>query len=114
MTKQEAVDNLGTIAKSGSKEFLENLDQADDEALQSIIGQFGVGFYSSFIVADKVEVYTKASDGSKGVAWISDGSGDFVVSDATNLDFNRGTKIILKLKPDARQFSQESEVEKIV
>lgn len=61
MTKQEAVDNLGTIAKSGSKEFLENLNEknSQEEALSSIIGQFGIGFYSSFIVADKVEVYTK-------------------------------------------------------
>lgn len=107
MTKEEAVDNLGTIAKSGSKEFLENLETTggdSSEALQSIIGQFGVGFYSSFIVADKVEVYTK-SEGSKGVSWVSDGEGSFVVSEAENLDFERGTKIIMKLKPDAREFT---------
>jgi TNF receptor-associated protein 1 len=82
--------------------------------MSSIIGQFGVGFYSSFIVADKVEVYTKSDSSSKGVAWISDGSGEFVVSDASNLEFERGTKIIMKLRADCREFSQETNIEKIV
>ena len=82
--------------------------------MSSIIGQFGVGFYSSFIVADKVEVYTKRDSSSVGVAWVSDGSGEFVVSDAANLEFDRGTKIIMKLRPDCREFSQESQVEKII
>lgn len=62
MSKEEAIENLGTIAKSGSQEFLnklENSNDLDDEAISNIIGQFGVGFYSSFIVADSVEVYTK-------------------------------------------------------
>jgi len=62
MTKDEAIANLGTIAKSGSKEFLQKLGESnndDEDALSSIIGQFGVGFYSSFIVADSVEVYTR-------------------------------------------------------
>ena len=63
MNRQEAIDNLGTIAKSGSKEFLQKLNDSNEtgneDTLGSIIGQFGVGFYSSFIVADKVEVYTK-------------------------------------------------------
>jgi len=87
--------------------------QADEDALSSIIGQFGVGFYSSFIVADTVEVFTKA-DGHDGVAWVSDGSGEFVVSDATNLNFERGTQINIKLRADCRQFCQESEIEKII
>ena len=83
MTKEEAVENLGTIAKSGSKEFMERLNESSstDDTLSSIIGQFGIGFYSSFIVADKVEVYTK-TDKSDGVAWVSDGSGEFAISDA--------------------------------
>lgn len=85
----------------------------NEEATSSIIGQFGVGFYSSFIVADNVEVYTKKA-GADGVAWVSYGSGEFMISDAANLDFERGTKIVIKLKADAREFSQESEVEKIV
>jgi len=106
MSKDDAISNLGTIAKSGSKEFMEKLDEtgANEDALTSIIGQFGVGFYSSFIVADKVEVLTKA-DGQPGVSWVSDGSGEFVVSDAANLDFERGTKVTIKLRADCRQFS---------
>ena len=115
MTKDDAIANLGTIAKSGSKEFMQKLDESDsnDDALTSIIGQFGVGFYSSFIVADKVEVLTKA-DGENGVAWVSDGTGEFVVSDAANLDFERGTRVTIKLRADCRQFSQEHEVEKVI
>lgn len=64
-------------------------------------------------MADNVEVFTK-KHGHDGVAWVSDGSGEFMVSDASNLGFERGTKIVIKLKPDAREFSQESEIEKIV
>lgn len=115
MSKEDAVENLGTIAKSGSKEFMEKLEDSnnDEDAMGNIIGQFGVGFYSSFIVADKVEVLTK-KDGCEGVQWVSDGSGEFEVADASNLDFERGTKIIIKLRPESREFSQEKEVEKII
>ena len=73
MTRDEIVDNLGTIARSGSQNFVKNLKEADTSAGESIIGQFGVGFYSSFIVADSVEVLSK-SDGHKGVRWVSDGT----------------------------------------
>jgi len=80
---------------------------------ESIIGQFGVGFYSSFIVSDIVEVFTK-QEGKPGVRWVSDGSGKFEVDDVANLGFERGTKIVCKLKPECRQFSKELEVEKIL
>jgi HSP90 family molecular chaperone len=76
MTREEIVNNLGTIARSGSQEFVKGLKESDvasQGAGESIIGQFGVGFYSSFIVADAVEVFSK-SEGSKGVRWVSDGS----------------------------------------
>jgi TNF receptor-associated protein 1 len=106
MTKKEVVENLGTIAKSGSKEFMDKIDQSNEEEdVGSIIGQFGVGFYSSFIVADKVEVYTKSESSDKAVAWVSDGSGEFTVSDVDDLGFERGTKIVVKLRPDCREFS---------
>jgi TNF receptor-associated protein 1 len=120
MTRQEVTENLGTIAKSGSKEFLEKLKNGesgqtgDSQALDSIIGQFGVGFYSTFIVADSVEVFSKSSTDGQGVRWVSDGSGEYEVSTVDNLDFQRGTKIIMKLKPESREFSRESEVEKIL
>lgn len=73
MTRDEIVDNLGTIARSGSQAFLEKMKDKDVQLTDSIIGQFGVGFYSSFIVSEQVEVLSKA-EGSKGVRWLSDGS----------------------------------------
>lgn len=87
MTRDEVIDHLGTIAKSGTKSFLESLgsDQAKDSQL---IGQFGVGFYSAFIVADKVTVRTRAA-GEKpenGVFWESAGEGEYTVADITKED----------------------------
>lgn len=73
MTRQEIIENLGTIARSGSQEFLKEMKEKDQPVSESIIGQFGVGFYSSFVVADFVEVLSK-SDGQQGVRWVSDGS----------------------------------------
>ena len=110
-------DNLGIIAKSGSQEFVKTLqdkNQGDTHTMESIIGQFGVGFYSTFIVADSVEVYSKSDKEPHGVRWISDGSGDFEVSTADNVGFERGTKIYLKLKPESREFCKETEIEKIL
>jgi HSP90 family molecular chaperone len=78
--------------------------------MESIIGQFGVGFYSTFIVADLVEVLTKSEQEPQGVRWVSDGSGEYEVSSVENLSFKRGTKITLKLKPECREFCKESEV----
>ena len=117
MTRQEVTDNLGIIAKSGSQEFVKTLqdkNQGDTQTMESIIGQFGVGFYSTFIVADSVEVLSKSDKEPHGVRWISDGSGDFEVSTADNVGFERGTKIHLKLKPESREFCKESEIEKIL
>ena len=117
MTRKEATDNLGTIAKSGSQEFLKNVSSnntADQHTLDSIIGQFGVGFYSTFIVADLVEVLTKSESEPQGVRWVSDGSGEYEVSSVENLSFKRGTKITLKLRPECREFCKESEIQKIL
>ena len=118
MTRDEIIDNLGTIAKSGSQDFKKALEDADDPSLDgssdSIIGQFGVGFYSSFVVSDHVEVYSKSSASAKGTRWVSDGCGTYEVSDVDNLDFKRGTRITLKLLPESREFSQDAMVEKII
>ena len=84
-----------------------------DDASDSIIGQFGVGFYSSFIVSNHVEVLSK-TEGEEGVRWVSDGSGDYEISSVQNLDFERGTKIVLRLENSAIQFCREKEVEKII
>jgi HSP90 family molecular chaperone len=117
MTRDEIVDNLGTIAKSGSAAFMEKIsdDQTvDSQSTEQIIGQFGVGFYSSFVVSDHVEVFSKSDESAKAVRWVSDGLGSYEVSDVDNLDFKRGTKIILKLLPESREFSQDIMVEKII
>ena len=112
MTEEDAIANLGTIAKSGSKEFIES--QGDSVEADNIIGQFGIGFYSTFIVADHVEVLTKHSNSKEYVQWESDGSGDFEISHVTGVTFPRGTQVKLHLKPECRAFSKSREVEKIL
>merc|ERR1719221_1930677 len=109
MTRDELVDHLGTIAKSGSLDFL----QSGDSDASKIIGQFGVGFYSTFVVADKVNVYTKTCDpekGDQGYLWSSDGAGSFTITEVD--DVPRGTKIELILKDDATEFCKASTVKK--
>lgn len=103
MSREEVIDNLGTIARSGTGQFLERLsgDQRKDAQL---IGQFGVGFYSAFIVADEVTVLSRRADAepASGVRWVSDGQGEYRVAEIEGLE--RGTTIELKLKPDAHEF----------
>ncbi|NNE37733.1 MAG: molecular chaperone HtpG, partial [Gammaproteobacteria bacterium] len=103
MSREEIIDNLGTIAKSGTKQFFEQLtgDQSKDS---SLIGQFGVGFYSAFIVAEKVEVVSRraGSGRSDGVRWISTGQNDYSIETVERP--KRGTKVILYLKDDAEEF----------
>lgn len=109
MTHDELVEHLGTIAKSGSLDFL----QRGESDASKIIGQFGVGFYSTFVVADKVEVYTKTADkekGAQGYLWTSDGSGSFTVTEVD--DVPRGTRIELTLKDDATEFAKLATVKK--
>ncbi|XP_066592672.1 heat shock protein 75 kDa, mitochondrial [Prorops nasuta] len=114
MTKEDLVSNLGTIARSGSKAFLEQLKNKQASGDQSnIIGQFGVGFYSAFMVADKVEVFTKSFDpDAEGLCWSSDGSGTYEISNAEGVQ--PGTKIVLHLKPDCREFSDDAMIENII
>lgn len=113
MTKEEVIKNLGTIAKSGTAEFFSQLsgDQAKDSQL---IGQFGVGFYSAFIVADKVTVNTRAAgaDKSAGVQWVSEGEGEFAVADIEKE--TRGTEIILHLKEDETEFLDDWRLRSII
>ena len=113
MTREQAIDHLGTIAKSGTKEFLTALgsDQAKDSQL---IGQFGVGFYSSFIVADKVTVRTRVAGESadKGVLWESAGEGEYSVADIEKKE--RGTEITLHLREDEKEFLNEWRLREII
>ena len=102
MNREDVIAHLGTIAKSGTADFLQTLtgDQKKDSQL---IGQFGVGFYSAFIVADKVTVDTRKADSTMAVRWVSDGSGEFTVE---NIDKpQRGTSITLHLKAEAEEFA---------
>jgi len=113
MTAQEAIDNLGTIAKSGTKDFVSKLS-GDQKADAQLIGQFGVGFYSGFIVADKITVETRRAGAptSEGVRWISGGTGDFEVE---NIELaHRGSSIILHLREDALQYANTWKLKEIV
>ncbi|EFN00670.1 molecular chaperone HtpG [Actinobacillus pleuropneumoniae] len=111
MNREQVIDHLGTIAKSGTKEFLNSLgtDQAKDSQL---IGQFGVGFYSAFIVADKVTVKTRAAGETQAVLWESAGEGDYTVADIEKL--TRGTDVILHLREDEKEFLSEWRLREII
>ena len=114
MTKDELISNLGTIAHSGTLAFMEKADKAEDIGL---IGQFGIGFYSAFMVADKVEVISAAAGTGDVSVWISDGAGTYTVEKAKKglvaKDF-RGSRITLSLKEDAEKFLDTSELKRII
>ncbi|XP_063606991.1 heat shock protein 75 kDa, mitochondrial-like isoform X1 [Penaeus indicus] len=113
MTKEELMDNLGTIARSGSKAFIQQLQEGGGADPQSIIGQFGVGFYSAFMVADKVEVYTKSRlPGSTGYCWSSDGCGKYTIDECS--DVEPGTKIVCHLKVADREFADDQTIKDII
>ena len=113
MTRDEVVANLGTIAKSGTAEFLKNLsgDQKKDSRL---IGQFGVGFYSAFIVAEKVEVFTRkaGTEAKDGVYWSSEGNGEFDLGSAELAE--RGTRIVLHLRAEEKEFLEPWRLKSLV
>jgi molecular chaperone HtpG len=113
MSREEVIDNLGTIARSGTGQFLERLtgDQRKDAQL---IGQFGVGFYSAFIVADEVTVLTRRADvpAEQGISWVSDGRGEYRVADVELRE--RGTTVQLKLKVDADEFLRPERLKALI
>ncbi|MEA1920344.1 MAG: molecular chaperone HtpG, partial [Campylobacterota bacterium] len=111
MNDEDLVANLGTIAKSGTKAFLENLsgDQKNDSKL---IGQFGVGFYASFMVADRVEVTSKKAGEEKAYKWISEGTGEYEIVDAEQE--SHGTTIVMHLKDDEDEFLETQRLESII
>ena len=113
MSAQEAIDNLGTIAKSGTKDFVSKLS-GDQKADSQLIGQFGVGFYSGFIVADKITVESRRAGmkASEGVRWISGGAGDFEVE--TMERAARGTSVTLHLREDALDYASAWKLKSII
>lgn len=104
MSREDAITHLGTIAKSGTADFMKNLS-GDQKKDSHLIGQFGVGFYSAFIVADKVEVFSRRAglDASEGVHWASKGEGEFEIATVDKAD--RGTRIVLRLKSGEDEFA---------
>lgn len=111
MTHDELIQNLGTIAHSGSLDYLKNLGENAQEDV-SLIGQFGVGFYSSFMLADKVEVLTRGYQEESGWKWESDGSGQFTIEPVEALE--RGSQIRLHLKEDLTEFTQTTRLKHIL
>jgi molecular chaperone HtpG len=113
MSREEVIENLGTIAKSGTAAFLETMT-GDQQKDSQLIGQFGVGFYSGFIVADRVEVHTrKAGDAvDAGVLWESHGEAEFSIEAKEKTE--RGTSIVLHLKPDCSEFADEFRVRSVI
>lgn len=115
MSKDELISNLGTIARSGSKQFVEKLKNAgSSRESESIIGQFGVGFYSSFMVSDTVSVESLSAENSEsgGNTWSSDGSGNFTVSPAS--EAKRGSKISLHLKDSCKEYADPKRIKEII
>jgi len=111
MNKEDLISHLGTIARSGTSAFVDNMS-GDEKSDTNLIGQFGVGFYSVFMVADKVEVISRKAGNKKAWAWISDGIGEYTVSDAKK-DCS-GTQVTLHIKDDATEFLEVMRLKNII
>lgn len=116
LTREELLENLGTIAHSGSKAFKAALAEAKGDAANTLelIGQFGVGFYSVFMVAEEVKVYTHSwREDGENLCWISDGKGSYRIETTPDTQ-RRGAKIVIKLKEDAKEFAKKERIEGIL
>jgi hypothetical protein len=115
MDRQELIDNLGTIAKSGTKSFLTKLTEAKDGS--NLIGQFGVGFYAAFMVADRIVVTSRRAGSTEAWTWTSSGGAGFEIAPASTEEAERivrGTEIVLHLKPEAAKYLEAYQIERVV
>ena len=117
MSEQDLINNLGTLAKSGTRQFIENLVSAGDAGADAsqMIGQFGVGFYSAYLVANKVDVYSKANDSDSTYHWSSEAGSSFTVEKCDPVEgLKRGTRIVLTLKKDQLEFLEPNRIKELV
>jgi molecular chaperone HtpG len=118
MSRDELIEALGTIARSGTKAFLERIEAGqggDSTESHALIGRFGVGFYSAFMVADRVEVISRRAGSDAAWLWVSDGKGDFSISPAAGaVAPRRGTRVVLHLMEDAKSYAERSTVEPLI
>ena len=115
MSRDEMVEALGTIARSGTKAFVERIEAAQQKEGAQLIGQFGVGFYSAFMVADRVEVVSRRAGADEAASWVSDGKGTFSVAPASLEEAPaRGTRVILHLLEDAAQYAERWTLESTI
>lgn len=112
MTREELIDQLGTIARSGTRAFGQKLAEANPEERPSLIGQFGVGFYSAFMVADRVEVTSRKAGATEAWTWASDGRGEFTIAPASREE--AGTELVLHIKADAEEYLEPVRIETVV
>lgn len=117
MNQQELIENLGTLAKSGTRAFIERINEAGEAGadVQNMIGQFGVGFYSAYLAANKVDVWSKSNDSPDTFHWSSEAGSSFTVEKCDPVEgLNRGTRILLTLKKDQLEYLQESRIKELV
>src|SRR4029077_6805125 len=113
MSREELIESLGTIARSGTKAFIDRLEAAKDEEDTALIGRFGVGFYSVFMVAERVEVFSRRAGTDTAHVWSSDGKGSFAVAVAEAAYApRRGTRVVLHLMEDAKSYTEKSYTER--
>lgn len=112
MNKKEVIANIGTIAQSGTAKFMEKMSDAKEDDKASMIGQFGVGFYSSFLVAENVELHTRRAGSKTGIKWVSTGDGEYTLE--TVKKATRGTEITLHLREEAKEFASDYRLREII
>jgi molecular chaperone HtpG len=115
MSRDEMVESLGTIARSGTKAFIDRIEAAQSDEQSALIGRFGVGFYSAFMVADRIEVFSRRAGSEAAFLWSSDGKGSYSISDADPAYAPvRGTRVVLHLMEDAKSYTERSTIERLV